>query len=280
MISGSTLQLAVSGLLVPAAVSFGTAVLLRWMLPRDVSSRYALAAGFAAAFCAGYALLPDTAGLVPDRHWHWLFYVAAAAAFAGPLSVADTLRAPERWLIQLGLAFAAAWLLVPTWPSLEPARAIWVPVLAGGMFLTAALLSPLPERVTGCGIPALLCLAAFAVAGTTAAVVSVTYGRLAGVAAGALLGTTGACALRGAPDELRGLLPAYATVVGGVAFVACVEPREPVIAILLMPTTPLALWLCIAGPLKSAAGSRGILLRVAAATIPLAMAVAWAITGT
>src|SRR5687768_560419 len=113
----STVEIVVWGIAVPAVVSVVVFGLARWLLPADVGDRYSAAVAFAAAYCIGYALLPEwvRGELIPTRHWHWTVYLAPAAALFGPLTLADGVRRVERWLHWLIAAFVFAWLLVPDW---------------------------------------------------------------------------------------------------------------------------------------------------------------------
>ena len=77
----------------------------------------------------------------------------------------------------------------------------------------------------------------------------------------------------------RGLIPAFMVVVGGTAFVGCIEPQQPVFAILLVPAAPLALWTCVWGPLARLRGAAAIAAQSIAVLITLAVALILALTG-
>ncbi|MEX0702073.1 MAG: hypothetical protein WD069_08250 [Planctomycetales bacterium] len=266
-------EILVYGALVPAAVAIGALWIARRVLPPTSSSRHAAALAFAGGFCAGYALLPEWAPWSPSRHWHWLPYLAAAAAVTGPIAVAAGVSRPERWLLCLLSAIVAAWLLVPTWASLQPPRTTWVPLLAGYLFLLAALLDDLPDRVPGPMLRGVL----FVVAATAAAViadrVSISQARVAGLAAGALGGIAVGSGRRGNGVQLRGLAPAFAIVVGGGAFAGCIDPPKPLYGLLLAPAVPLALWVCAVGPLRRL-GAKAAVVQAIAVAIALAGALA------
>ena len=67
-------------------------------------------------------LLPEwvRGELIPTRHWHWIFYLAPAAALFGPVTLADGVYRAERWLHWLVAAFVFALLLAPNWSNLSP----------------------------------------------------------------------------------------------------------------------------------------------------------------
>ncbi len=83
------------GVLVPAVVSGGLVWLARRSLDEETLLRYGAALAFVGGFVAGYLLLPDWAALAPERHWHWLPYLAVAAGLLGPVSFARGVSLPE-----------------------------------------------------------------------------------------------------------------------------------------------------------------------------------------
>ncbi|MBI1902081.1 MAG: hypothetical protein HYS13_13345 [Planctomycetia bacterium] len=267
-----SIEFAVQGVFFPAAISLAVVALAQRFLPRDVSQRYAAAAAFAAAYCAGYFLLPKGL-LLPERHWHWTFYLAPAAAAIGAISLAAGLRVAERWVLIALAALVAAWLLVPTWDSLAPPRAVWVPVLAGYLFLLAALLDGLPTRLplaTSLALP----LSAACVAVLNLACVSATSAQGAGIAAAALAGCFAAACL--APDKAaaRGLCLSYSVIVGGWAFVGCIEPEPLMWGLLVAPAAPLVLWCFALPPLSRWRGFVATAVQIGVVMVVLAVA-AW-----
>ena len=137
------------GGIVPLLVA--TLVTLLWSrwIAADVGSRYCGAVGFAAAFLTGYGLLPACASWGASRHWQWLPYLVLAAMALGPLAIAPGIRLVEQWVLQFLLALVAAWLLVPTWPDLEPARPWLIAVLTSYWMLLFTLLDLLVVRIHG-----------------------------------------------------------------------------------------------------------------------------------
>ena len=82
-------------------------------------------------------------------------------------------------------------------------------------------------------MPGVLALAAASLAVFTAAFVSVTYGQLAGIAAAGLAGCLASDLSRTRTASFRGLVPAYAVLVAGTAFVGFIEPTPPLPGILV-----------------------------------------------
>jgi hypothetical protein len=263
-----------AGILAPAAIAAATASLVRRFLPEDVATRYAMPLGFAAAYCAAFVLLADGDELLPQRHWHWTLYLAPLAAAIGAVAVATGLHRAERWLLFALIAFISAWLLVPTWPSLRPARPIAVPLLAGYLLLLAAALEPLTRRFSSLRILAALAPAAGCVAALIAASVSVTYAGPSGAAATALAGCLGAAYYWPSVPAVRALSLGYAVVVGGWAYIGCIEPQQPLVGLLLAPLAPLALWCCALGPLARLRGPTAAAVQIVSVMVPLALSAA------
>jgi hypothetical protein len=256
-----------------AAVAAAVFLLLRRMLPVDMSVRYSSAVATAVAFAAGYAMLPSWAAWVPNRHWQWAPWLALLAAVVGPISLAGGLRRVERWLLSLGVSILAAWLLVPVWPSLQPSRAVLMPALAIYLLLCGGLLEPLLARFSTVTLPAYLTLSAACVSVLTAALVSVTYGRAGGTVAAALAGRSIAAYFVRDANAMRGLGMVYAVLVGGWAFVGCIEQQDaPLYPLLLLPAAPLALWCCVRGPLSRLHGfaATGVQAALVVATLVVA----------
>jgi hypothetical protein len=79
----------------------------------------------------------------------------------------------------------------------------------------------------------------------TGAAVAVRFGQLAAIAAGGLAGTWIAGLLSAKRGDLPVLsvIPVFAVVVGGVAWIACVEPEPAMAGLLVIPLLPLGIWL-------------------------------------
>jgi hypothetical protein len=262
------------GIVLPAGIALAVVLLVRRTTPAGLARHSAAALGFAAGFFAGYALLPSWAELVPSRHWHWLPYLTAAATLIGPIGLTEGgVSRAMRGLLQLAIAGAAAWLLVPTWATLTPPRLVSVALLASYLVLLMVLLDHLPLGTVGRRFPVLLCAAACVTAALIAYAVSVTYGRVAGLAAAALAGICVAAWLRFDAAELRGLIPAFAVAVGGAAYVACIDPQPPQLGLLLAPAAPLGLWVCAFGPLARLRGPSAAAVQTSAVAVPLIAAI-------
>jgi hypothetical protein len=235
--------------IVSAAVSLFVAWLARRLLPAS-TQRATLPAALAIGFFAGYLALPRSwAALAPDQAWHWLPYLGFAAAIAGSM--------PTRaWLRRLGvlcLAVLAGYFLAPDWPVFGLSRPGSVVIAALYFWLIAALLEALPSRLLGPAFVGLLALTATLSAVAIGAEVSLRFAQLGAIAAGGLA----ACWLGGflnarpAEPAIRGLIPLFAVLVGGIAFVGCVEPDPPAPGLLVLPFVPLiwSLWLFRRHPL-------------------------------
>lgn len=262
------------GVLAPAAIALGSCWLSSKVLPEAAASRLSVVLGFVAGFVIGYVLLPEWAEVRPSRHWHWLPWIAIAAGVTGALGV----RAPSyvKWFLIVATSVAAAWFLVPTWSSLSPPRPVWLIALSAGLLVLINLTEPLPPRIGGKLFLGLLSITAAGVALTIAACISLTYARIAGLAACALAGVSAAAWLRRSDNDIavRAAVPAIQVVVGGIAFVACIEPDPPQYGLLLLPAAPLGLWVAELRSLRQLAGRKRMAVQLASVAIPLLFAAA------
>jgi hypothetical protein len=273
----SAIELLGYGVAVPAVIALAIVGFSQRFLATQAAGRYGLAVALAAAFFAGYALLPSWASLVPQRHWHWLPYLGAGAMVLGPVSVASGISAAERWVLHLLLAIVAACLLVPAWPNLQPPRSILVIILAAYLFFLMALADALPERLLGTLFLRLLCVVTAATAILIAVTVSLRIGQVAGIAAAALLGCCVLPLRNQQAVAIRGLIPAFAVIVGGAAFAGSIEPQPPKIGILLASASILGLWACAWGPLTRLRGVGDTAAECTFVLVPLAVVGAWAL---
>jgi hypothetical protein len=257
-----------AGVFAPAAIGLAVYLLLSRLLP-DRASRLLVVVALLAGFLTGYLLLHEWTVLKPARHWHWLPWMGVVAGFTGSLGLRAA--APIRWMLMLATSVAAAWFLVPTWADLDPPRVVWLIAVSAGLWLLIALTDPLPPRIGGRLVLGLLGLTAATVAVMIAACVSVSYAQVAGLAACALGGVWGGICLRGRDDELavRAAIPAAVILVGGIAFVACIETEPPQYGLLLLPAALLGLWICRLPALSRLTGRKATLLRIASVVILL-----------
>jgi hypothetical protein len=231
------------GLIVPAAI----AGVLAWCALQFGDARriqlYALPAAVAVAYSVSYALLPEWAALAPERHWHWLPYLGLAAAVLGPAGLAAGRPAWTRALAMTALAVGAAYLLVPAWPDLQPPRRLSIALVA--VYLSSLILAVewLGPRVSTAWLLGLLALGGGALTITVAALVSVRFGVLAAMVAGALAGCWLACMFyrKSSLPDSRCVAPLFAVLVGGAAYVGGIEPQPPLWWLLLIPAIPLAI---------------------------------------
>ena len=261
--------------LVPATTAMAVQILVRSVVPDSAARRYAAALAIGIAFFVGIACLFSWTELVPKRHWHWLPYLCALAMVLGPVTLASGVYAIERLLVQLFIAGLSAWLLVPSWSNLAPPRWLSIPLLTVYLFLLVVLLDRLPERLPGHLLPALLAMTALWLALAAAANVSETYGLLIAVSAAATIGTWAGMGFRSDSMNVRGLITPLTIILGGAAYVCCVELEPPLFGALLMPAAPLALWFCSWEPLVRLKGWSGGLVQTALVLLPLVTAFIW-----
>ncbi|MEX2142789.1 MAG: hypothetical protein WD894_26270 [Pirellulales bacterium] len=279
-----TIQLAAVTILAPAAA----ALAVLWLGQRALkgAARHGLAPlAFAASYWLGYAMLSwlqSRSDFAPARHWQWIPYLTLLSAAVGALTASIRSHIVARWALIAAVAMISTWLLVPTWPDLEPRRAITLPLVAAYLFLLTVLLEPLAGRLASSVLTSHLALTAACSAALIAALVSLTYGEPAVIAAAALVGCAAGAWLFPEPALARALVLVYAVNVGGWAFTGAINPRPPLFALLVTPLAPLALWVSAVGPLARKRGIAAIALQTAAVLTVLALAggLAWMATST
>lgn len=256
--------------LMPAALALIAGWLLRRIPPERLAARYQLPAAFALAVVGAVVISQAPDGFAPNRFWDWLPYLGLLAAFAGGSASAEGIARVERWAIVVLTTTFSAWMIVPTWDALAPARPVQVAALAIGMAALTLALQPLATRLER-GLVLWLLLTAAACAALILAEVSETFARLAAVPAGALAGCCFAGRGTKSRSDLSGLALPYAVLVAGYAYVAAVYPSTPLWLLMLVPFAPLTLWLGALGPLARLSGWRATLLHAACVLVPIAV---------
>jgi hypothetical protein len=261
----------------PALIAAG----LTWSLGRFGNAgerRYSLVLPLAIAFLVAYAFHPDQLPLVPDRHWQWLGYLALGTAMLAGLSALREAQWWERALAMAPVMFVAAWQIVPTWETLRPTRPLMIPLVAAYLWLLYLLSSLLPARLRGRAMVFQLACLLLAVAGYVTPEVSVKIGLSLLPAAAAAGGVWLASLWSFRKDEeqlplsVTALLPVFVVLAGGGAFVGAIELPEPRYLLLLIPASPLLLWLFAAGPLANLAGTKAVVAQtLIVAAIPVAV---------
>lgn len=259
------------GGLVPGLITVAIALAVWRWLPRRIGRRYSAAIAIGIAFFVGYVLLPADrkADLLPSRYWHWLPYAGLTAAVIGPLACVRRLCLGERWFLFLVQSAVFAWMLVPTWPNLEPPRATYMAAATGGVFALMIALDLLASRLA----PRLLLGHFFITAVFTTAAVwagfSENAGRLGALSVACCGGAWLAALFVPSGIAARAVVPIFVTLVGGVAFIAFVYPPEPVYAVLFLPAAPIALLICGWGPLSTLQGVKGGAVQGLVLAIPI-----------
>ena len=135
--------------------------------------------------------------------------------------------------------------------SAQPTRLYYIAGFAVGTTLLSMLLEPLSRRPAGSLLMCVLTVSTLVVSLALAYFLSERFGMTSLVAAAALAGG-GLGALRWSINAVRGLIPLYSILVGGLVLVGYVDSVQsfPSHAMLLLPGAPLALWSITAGPLS------------------------------
>ncbi|MEX2316051.1 MAG: hypothetical protein WD669_02795 [Pirellulales bacterium] len=232
--------------LAPAVISAGLLLIVPRLNPRAAAGRFAGAA-FAIAYLAGYAvwLCGERSSFVPAPNWptgNWTVYLAPVAALVALAASGRQLRASWRLILALATSIVAAWLLVPSWPTLWPPQYLCIPLLAAYFLALAMLLDPLADRFSAPVFLGALAASAAGLSLIVTAMSSQSSGQKLAVAAAALAGCAVASAFAKPGGAARGIALVYAIVVGGWAFVAGSYPVPPHYGYFLVPAVPLVLW--------------------------------------
>lgn len=251
-----------------AAVSIGLALVMFVVVRGESARRYAGALGFAAGFAAAYAWL-EPRNLSPSLSWHWLPWLATAAAIIGPVGIATGVRMPERWALSVVFALAAAWLLVPTRATFQPWRLTYLMAFASVLVLSWNVLDQLAQTGTGRSLSAALALTSLASSALIAYTVSLRIGFLTAASASALIGVLLTTIWTQDRTILRGALPCHGVVLCGAILTSSLDDGFPRYAPLLILIAPQMLWLFQFGPLAKLRGSMGLIARAIAIAAPL-----------
>ena len=257
--------------LIPAVVAFAAAFGICRILGSGKARYFAGSLPFAISFLTGFALL-ETAALRPSTYWHYLPWLAIAIGIVAPLSFALNRRPIGLWVAIACLSLGAAWLLVPTWTSIKPVRSWYIGGLSAGLFLYWLALDRLNEKASRPTLWCALLLTALNAGILIVVFISLRMGLLGIVAAAAIGGIAAAALLTGEQQILRGLLPVFVVVVGGISFSAGMNDGLPPAALVAVCAAPLTLWIGCIGPITRLPRKWRIVLMAGLIVVPLVAA--------
>jgi hypothetical protein len=155
------------------------------------------------------------------------------------------------------LAAGTAFVIVPAWDALRPARPASMAIVAVYLGILMVRVDRRPHSTSTSWL-LVLALTGFVLAGVLADG-SVRYAQLAGIAAAAFAGCWLGVALgrRGIGVNPRSIAPIYSVLIGGMAYIGCIESEEPLWWLLLVPAIPLLAGLVLRffTPYRASAGS-------------------------
>jgi hypothetical protein len=229
----------------------------RRFAPADHRGAFVLPVAVALGYYAGYAVLPRSwAALLPQPNfsWQWLPYLGVFAAALAAIShaLAKAGRTITWYLAIMSIAPVVGAALAPSWTVFGLTRKPMIYLIAAYLIVIGIPLQRLPVRLLNLSFLGAATTAATLLALVTGAMQSVTLSRLAAIAAGAIAGSTIACAIgpRPADSWIRGFVPVYVALVGGAAVVFAVEPDPPQPGLLAIGLLPLAMWLMVVIPIR------------------------------
>lgn len=198
-----------------------------------------LAVSLAAALLAGVTVQRGELA-APTQYWHWLPIAGLAVALVySPATLLPTL------LRRIGWAAAAAWsawLLVPTWPNLEPTQTVMIPMLAVYLFFLGWLFERAANRARAGQHFTVLIVTAITLAVCVAVLFSLEYAEVALMVAASLAGCwLSTIIVKCEQASLVPLMACTSLLLGGIAFVSYVYPQPPIYEFLLVPLVPTAM---------------------------------------
>jgi len=256
------------GFVLPAVAGGLSFAVLPLLFPVEVARRWAASSGLLVGFQLGYWLLA-LGPSAPTAHWHWLPYLLTLPSVIGPVSRARGVRLVERTLLYALVTGGAVWVLVPTWPDLQPARPAQIILWTACLVMLASLFELLVDRLRGASVPLLLALIMACGAIVLALSGSLRFAQILGAGSGALAGITIVQWFRAATG-LEGLSLTYAMLLGGALLIGRVNSFSdvPLASYLLVMAAPLALGVVAVRPCSQWSGVKGLLVRFGA---PLAV---------
>jgi hypothetical protein len=245
----------VGGFLVVILASAGTVLATGWLFVRIARTtrivRWGPPLGLLFGFTLGHWLLFPGAALAPKRNWHWLPLLVAIASLAGIWNGSASQSRLGAWPVRIATASLAAWLLVPTWADLSPARPVQWPLLALLMLSLMAGLDRLASRTPNTMAWFSILASWLALIGLIGIAVSLTLAKLAAVAAVC----AASCAILEWAQAARtgqGVLPTVSTQMALLAvamgYIGSIEPDPPLWCLLGLVLIPLLHCLFYLGP--------------------------------
>lgn len=212
----------------------------RWVLKKARPAWAFAIAYFIATVAASWILIGNQV-FQPDRYWHWLPAFTVLALIGGAMCGWRACKGwgKSAWLSGLSVAFA--WLLVPTWTSIEDQRILLIGSLAAIYFVATLVTLWLSEQHPTSNLGYAIIAAFFVGAAIIGIDVSLTYARLLLIGGSALVG----CILSlgrgkdGSADHYVVALPAiFGWLVGGL-FIGGVDPSPMRLELLGIALGPL-----------------------------------------
>jgi hypothetical protein len=237
---------------------------------------WAGAIAFAVAFVVAFIAVDPWPGLPPHVTWHWLAWLAPIAAVAG---VADALlRWPMavRLLGAVTLAAVCGRLLVGDWVD---HAWLWRAVMASAIAVVAVSVNAAANRRPGATVPLSMCVAAMGASVVLLGSGSAKLAQLAGAMAACL----------GVAVAISWWRPTVSIARGGVAVIAVLLPglvlsgyfpsysEIPPWVYVLAAIAPVFAWPAAMIRLEGLRVWQASIIRVALATIPVAVTVAVAV---
>lgn len=269
LIHSLLLQTAPVPVIVSAVIAAG---LVRSQRTAPVGSSVALAA----AFFAGW-VSQDWTTLQPTRYLDWLPWVTIGLSTV-VLANASGLSARYVWCLVIAACIGAAWLLVPSFPRLQPPRPQAVAMLSVAAVVLTIALERLAARISH-----RLFIAGLMATGTAGSIVlaqsfSLKFAQIMGILTAAL---TGSLLFGKHKSEKLSVDTAlvFMTVFTNLMFIGCAGSTSdvPVFCYAILPAAPITLWITVCRQGGDTMSTRALLSAIAVLFIVLLIAVVPAI---
>ncbi len=272
-----SLNEALLGFALPAVAAALALLLAKRCLSGDMSSRYAPSLALLVGFMLGYQLL-GIGSWLPTSHWHWLPYALVFAAVLGPVANAAGVGLGEKLMVYALAALVIAWQLAPTWANVDPAKSTQILICAAAVSVAAFAFDPLAQKSVGPFLPFMLAIISVCAAVVVVVSGSLRLGQLTGIGAGAMTGIAIAAALGRQTGSLTAISLPLFVFLTGTMWIGHVNSfsEVPTASYPLVAVSPLAYWICQAGPLSRMTGWRRTAVHAALSIAPAIIALALA----
>lgn len=271
------------GYAVPAALAAFAPILLWRPLPQHRLRACVAAVSVVAGFVLGYLLL-GLGPLQPATHWHWLPHVLVIALIGPAWYAARGNGQIAPAILGVSVTLAAAFVLVPDWPDLQPSRPVYLACWTLYTAVILLLLHPLFSESRGPLLPFVLIGTLLCGAALLGLAGSLRFLQIAGCGAGAFLGLFCVTVFDRRERWLAAIALPFSLLASGAMLIGETNSFSdvPRFCYYLIPLAPLTLWAGRWRPIEALAPHKrtAVLIALPVAVCLLALIVAAAMEST